>query len=582
MKTKVHHFLPVLLLSSLALLPGTILPVRADSSLPQQTVAIKAGVATTISSIQSDRNYAKDNTIKVESVPSSSTNPSSTSLALLKFDLASIPAGATISKASLKLWGLNASLSDAVVIQVNQITQDWTDSITWNTNSDIQSHLKKLLGKSLNPNENNSFPTAITIDDSMTTDGMLLTDLVKDWYSQKQPNQGLLLAIGSTTNADSLAFAGAPTNIQDTSLAPTLVINFDPPLKLNADIKTTNITGSGATISWTSNKSANSYISYGVSTAYGQTKGLDPLVTSHSVTLDNLQPKTTYHFVVKSTDATEFSQTSADQTFETPTQTATAAGTEPANTTAAPGSEGATTSQTGTEQATTAANQPQAPATKTKTAATQTATNNTASGKGDLALGDNAQYAPQPNGLDKTKDFLSKLLPIAGILIAVIFIIRLTIGNYLGAPTDDAETALPPEEPLLTTAPYPPQPNGPEPWQQTQPLYLEPLPYYVPPQTSEYPSPQPWVPWNGYAPMPEASVTSTVPTAVTQNYHPANPYVVPYATPESPNQASALASRPYSQPPQPMTTPVVGTPQNNLAMRPTRPAGHVLDLKKKT
>jgi peroxiredoxin len=57
---------------------------------------------------------------------------------------------------------------------------------------------------------------------------------------------------------------------------------------------------------------------YGTTDAYGSTTTLDQnLTTSHSITLTGLKPSTTYHFKVKTKDASGNEATSQDQTFTT-------------------------------------------------------------------------------------------------------------------------------------------------------------------------------------------------------------------------------------------------------------------------
>ena len=63
------------------------------------------------------------------------------------------------------------------------------------------------------------------------------------------------------------------------------------------------VTGSGVTITWTTNELATSQVEYGPDSNYGMTTPLDGyMVTSHSVVLGGLSPKTTYHYRVKSKD----------------------------------------------------------------------------------------------------------------------------------------------------------------------------------------------------------------------------------------------------------------------------------------
>jgi hypothetical protein len=72
-------------------------------------------------------------------------------------------------------------------------------------------------------------------------------------------------------------------------------------------------------VSWSTNYAASGQVEYGTTTAYGASTTLDPnLVTSHAQTLSGLQPGTTYHFRVSSTDANGRSGRSPDATFTTP------------------------------------------------------------------------------------------------------------------------------------------------------------------------------------------------------------------------------------------------------------------------
>ena len=88
------------------------------------------------------------------------------------------------------------------------------------------------------------------------------------------------------------------------------------------DVSASNITMTGATIIWTTDQEATSQVEYAVAIDYGSSTALDKqLVTSHFVGLNGLTPGTTYHFRVKSKDASENEATSEDHTFATLTST---------------------------------------------------------------------------------------------------------------------------------------------------------------------------------------------------------------------------------------------------------------------
>ncbi|MBM3118868.1 MAG: redoxin domain-containing protein [Chloroflexi bacterium] len=87
---------------------------------------------------------------------------------------------------------------------------------------------------------------------------------------------------------------------------------------LISGVTTSNPTDVSITINWKTDKPATSQVEYGTTVAYGSTTLLDvQLTTSHSVTITGLKPTTTYHFRVKSKDASGSEATSQDQTFTT-------------------------------------------------------------------------------------------------------------------------------------------------------------------------------------------------------------------------------------------------------------------------
>jgi hypothetical protein len=74
--------------------------------------------------------------------------------------------------------------------------------------------------------------------------------------------------------------------------------------------------GTSATVSWTTNLSANSRVDYGLTSAYGSNVSDSTLVTSHSLTLNSLTCNTLYHYQITSTGSGGSASTS-DATFTT-------------------------------------------------------------------------------------------------------------------------------------------------------------------------------------------------------------------------------------------------------------------------
>ena len=81
-------------------------------------------------------------------------------------------------------------------------------------------------------------------------------------------------------------------------------------------IAVSDITATSATITWMTDKLADSQVDYGSTSSYGSTTMLDPtLVTIHIVTLIGLRNGTTYHYRVKSRDTSGNLAISPDNSF---------------------------------------------------------------------------------------------------------------------------------------------------------------------------------------------------------------------------------------------------------------------------
>jgi hypothetical protein len=69
-----------------------------------------------------------------------------------------------------------------------------------------------------------------------------------------------------------------------------------------SDVKISNLTVDGATISWSTDEPTNGFVDFGRNASYGSTGLSDLPAMRHSIRLSGLSPGTTYHFRVRSTD----------------------------------------------------------------------------------------------------------------------------------------------------------------------------------------------------------------------------------------------------------------------------------------
>jgi hypothetical protein len=87
-------------------------------------------------------------------------------------------------------------------------------------------------------------------------------------------------------------------------------------------VTSSNLSATGATITWTTNEASDSQIEYGTTIGYGSSTSLDSsMVVSHLQSLTSLTASTLYHYRVKSKDAAGNPATSADYTFTTTSTT---------------------------------------------------------------------------------------------------------------------------------------------------------------------------------------------------------------------------------------------------------------------
>ena len=86
----------------------------------------------------------------------------------------------------------------------------------------------------------------------------------------------------------------------------------DNTMPIISNIMVSNIRGTSARITWTTDKLSDSRVEYGTTTSYGKTVSNTTLVTSHGITLTGLTRGTLYHFRVRSNSAV-----SSDKTFRT-------------------------------------------------------------------------------------------------------------------------------------------------------------------------------------------------------------------------------------------------------------------------
>lgn len=175
-------------------------------------------------------------------------------------------------------------------ISTFNITSDGAD-ISWDTDEASDTGL-----------EYGTSPSTFTpVDPTLVTHHTVhLSDLTPEttyWFKCRSKD-----AAGNLTVSDKYTF----TTLAAPDITPPVI----------SDVAASETTTTGATISWTTDEPSTSQVEYWVTTS-----SLTPLdttlVTSHSVTLTDLTPETTYHFKVRSSDAAGNLAVSTEYSFTT-------------------------------------------------------------------------------------------------------------------------------------------------------------------------------------------------------------------------------------------------------------------------
>ena len=184
-------------------------------------------------------------------------------------------------------------------IQVSVL--DTTATITWDTNEVSDS----LISYGLDSNYGSEQSDSILV----TNHSIELTALIAGTTYSYQ--------VSSTDGSNN---TGSSVDLQFTTTSEP---DVTAPVISNIQV---SVTYSQATITWDTDETSDSVISYGLDNTYGQTESDAALVTNHSITLNTLTSETNYHYQLSSTDNSTNTANSVDLTFTTAANTGSPSG----------------------------------------------------------------------------------------------------------------------------------------------------------------------------------------------------------------------------------------------------------------
>jgi len=164
--------------------------------------------------------------------------------------------------------------------------------LTWTTNRPSSSLVEY--------GETEAYGSSTDLDATpVTSHDMVVTDLT--------PGTTYHARVRSDDGGGDVVFSGDV--VFETDLVPLAI----------ADVAVEETGTSWAVIIWSTNRPASSVVEYGETDEYGSTVSSAEAVTEHSVTVDELEGETVYHFRVRSVEGAGSEAISDDGTFETMT-----------------------------------------------------------------------------------------------------------------------------------------------------------------------------------------------------------------------------------------------------------------------
>lgn len=223
MKTKCERFLMIerakilSVVTLLALFSYVIIPVSGISSTNQPS-----SQDTFISSMFTGLNYGGAGELIVYA-----TSSTWNYRVLVQFDLSSIPPGSTVTSATLKLnyyrWATNDPAGRT--LWANRLTQSWTEmGVTWS----------RYDGTNLWSNPGGDYDlgdsASATVPSSFGWMTWTVTDIVKAWVEDSEPNYGFLIKeeAEGAVSASYMAYFYS-REYEETELQPILEIEYTPP-----------------------------------------------------------------------------------------------------------------------------------------------------------------------------------------------------------------------------------------------------------------------------------------------------------------------------------------------------------------
>ncbi|MFC1780591.1 DNRLRE domain-containing protein, partial [Patescibacteria group bacterium] len=221
---------------------------------------------------------------------------------LVKFDLSAIPTNATIENASLSFYQIDSSSGETVVISAYKVTSSWIES--------------SVSGSNMPTFDTGVGYGALSVDTNpgQKTFSQNFSDLAQSWLESPSSNFGLYFEATNSVDYNHEFGSRESSNKPSFSLTYSIPDDDNPTI---SNIEVTDVTKTGAKVSWNTDEEASSFVEYGTGESLGLVAGNEEKNTIHEVELTSLTHATTYYFKVYSEDEAENRGESSVQMFTT-------------------------------------------------------------------------------------------------------------------------------------------------------------------------------------------------------------------------------------------------------------------------
>ncbi|MDA8212789.1 MAG: DNRLRE domain-containing protein [Clostridia bacterium] len=211
--------------------PERLYPVTIDPTIIKYQPDATTGIDTNMRSYFPTQTGGSDTTLGVGLYQDA--NQSNRIRSLFKFDLSSIPQGASILDATLNLWMASVTNNTSIGVEVHKVTRAWTESgANWNTSDGTTAWTTP--GGDFNATPETTVTGIGPLLDLSFNITFDITTMVANWVQTPSSNLGMLLKSNSETTNTVKKFTSSD-DVNNPNNRPMLAVTYYPGSRLGLE-----------------------------------------------------------------------------------------------------------------------------------------------------------------------------------------------------------------------------------------------------------------------------------------------------------------------------------------------------------